>query len=186
MRLKETIFNLLMSGGVLADNTIYQSSFASDTDYVLTVTEPNSLNDRFQFKVSSNKTDEYVHLKSCSLSLADREYEQEFIQDGCIKPDWRKIFQNNDRGMKDNADWFTMRPLFIGIKSKWHIHCSVASCSTDAQYFNPDDFQRFCKAGDLCSSRYQFTEDYSRERRSQKIGSKVQLGKVQVEFYLSH
>jgi len=191
MRLKETIFsttilNSFMSGGVLADNTIYQSSFTSDTDYVLTVTEPNSLNDQFQFKVSSNKTDEYVHLKSCSLSLADKEYKQEFMQDGCIKPDWSKIFQNNDRVKEDNADWFTMRPLFIGIKSKWHIHCSVASCSTDVQHYNPDDFKRFCKAGDLCSTRYQFTVDDFRERRSQKIGSKVPLGKVQVDFYLTH
>ena len=191
MRFKETIFgstilNSLMSGIVVADITIYQSSFTADTDYAVIVYEPNSLNDRFQFKVSSNETDEYVHLKSCSLSLADKEYKQEFIRDGCVKPDWTKIFENSDRVMSNNADWFTMRPLFIGIKSKWHIDCSVASCSSDVHHYHQDDFKRFCKAGDHCSTRYQFTDDDYRERRWQKIGSKVRFGEVQVEFDPSH
>ena len=78
---RTTILNSLLSGSV-AGNAIYQSSFTADRDYVVTVYEPNSLNDRFQFKVSSNNTNEYVHLKSCILSQKAGEYKQEFIQDG--------------------------------------------------------------------------------------------------------
>ena len=104
------------------------------------------------------------------------------VQDGCVKLDWSKIFQNNDRVMTNNADWFTMKPLFIGIKSKWHIDCSVASCNTDIQHNYPDYFEKFCKAGDRCATRYKFTEEDFRERRSQKTGLEIQLGEVQVEF----
>ena len=85
MRLTEKIFSTTIlnsfSSGSVAGNAIYQSSFTADRDYVVTVYEPNSLNDRFQFKVSSNNTNEYVHLKSCILSQEAGEYKQEFIQD---------------------------------------------------------------------------------------------------------
>ena len=180
---------LLISSSVADEITPvnYQSSYTVDTHYSLTVYEPNSSNDRFQFKISSNYADEYVHLESCTLSLIDREYAQEFIQNGCVLPEWGRIFNNKDRIISENADWFTMQPLYVGIKSKWHIECSVASCNRDFLHQYSDD-KKFCKAGDECAKRYSFGV-IDRERRSDRVkktGSKIRHGKVRVELKLNH
>ena len=194
MRLIESTFCslpvLLISSSVAEVITPvkYQSSYTVDTHYNLTVYEPNSLSDRFQFKISSNYIGEYVHLESCTLSLVDREYAQEFIHNGCILPDWSRIFNNNDRVITENADWFTMQPLYAGIKLNWHIECSVASCNGDFHHQYSGD-QKFCKPGDECSARYSFAGAIDRDRRSddvKKSGSKIRHGKVHVELKLNH
>jgi len=107
-------------------------------------------NDRFQFKIWSDHSDNYVHLETCSLSLADtvgRSFEREFINDGCVLSEFKPYFGNENRtSIEINEDWFNMRPI-IGInscKSTWNIDCTVASCNRDLDQESVI-YQRFCK-----------------------------------------
>jgi len=126
-------------------------------------------NDRFQFKVWSDHDKEYVHLETCKLTLdGDSTFEQEFINDGCITDNWENFFSNDNRVEKINEDWFNMRPLLIGCKSKWHIDCTVASCKRGLESSNYDAYEQFCKADDKCEARYttSFMDANARKRRS--------------------
>ena len=117
---------------------------------------PNAdLNKRFQFKVGSDHDDEYVHLESCKLTLDGNDaFEEEFINDGCVTTDWQKYFANENRETLVNEDWFNMRPLLIGCKSKWHIDCTVASCKRGLEKTNYGAYEQFCKADEECKDRY--------------------------------
>ena len=111
-------------------------------------------NKRFQFKVGSDHADEYVHLESCKVSLEGHAFEEEFINDGCVTTGWQKYFDNENRDTLVNEDWFNMRPLLIGCKSKWHIDCTVASCKRGLEHSNYGAYQEFCKADQECEDRY--------------------------------
>ena len=126
-------------------------------------------NDRFQFKIWSDHEHEYVHLETCKLTLeGDDDFEQEFINDGCVTDDWKAYFANEYRTQKINEDWFNMRPLLINCKSKWHIDCTVASCKRGLESTNYGAYEQFCKAGDKCEARYTpgFMDANARKRRS--------------------
>ena len=126
-------------------------------------------NDRFQFKVWSDHEKEYVHLETCELTLeGDSTFRQEFINDGCVTDAWESYFSNDNRVEKINEDWFNMRPLLIGCKSKWHIDCTVASCKRGLESSNTDAYNQFCKADDKCEGRYtaSFMDVNARKRRS--------------------
>merc|ERR1711953_707375 len=126
-------------------------------------------NDRFQFKVWSDHDKEYVHLETCKLTLdGDSTFEQEFINDGCITDNWEIFFSNDNRVEKINEDWFNMRPLLIGCKSKWHIDCTVASCKRGLETSNLGAYEEFCKADQKCEHRYtgSFMDVNARKRRS--------------------
>ena len=126
-------------------------------------------NERFQFKVWSDHNDEYVHLESCKLTLeGNGAFEEEFINDGCVTTEWQNYFANENRETLVNEDWFNMRPLLIGCKSKWHIDCTVASCKRDLEQTNYDAFEAFCKADEECKDRYTapFMGVNARKRRS--------------------
>ena len=111
-------------------------------------------NDRFQFKVYSDHAEEYVHLESCKVSLDGDAFEQEFINDGCVTTGWENYFANENRATLANEDWFNMRPLLIGCKSKWHIDCTVASCKRGLENSNYGAYEQFCKADEECKDRY--------------------------------
>ena len=111
-------------------------------------------NDRFQFKVWSDHAEEYVHLESCKLSLDGDAFEQEFINDGCVTTGWQNYFANENRATLVNEDWFNMRPLLVGCKSKWHIDCTVASCKRGLEDTNYGAYEQFCKADEVCEDRY--------------------------------
>ena len=126
-------------------------------------------NKRFQFKVGSDHDDEYVHLESCKLTLDGNDaFEEEFINDGCVTTDWQKYFANENRETLVNEDWFNMRPLLIGCKSKWHIDCTVASCKRGLEKTNYGAYEQFCKADEECEDRYTapFMGVHARKRRS--------------------
>ena len=126
-------------------------------------------NKRFQFKVGSDHDDEYVHLESCKLTLDGNDaFEEEFINDGCVTTDWQKYFANENRETLVNEDWFNMRPLLIGCKSKWHIDCTVASCKRGLEQTNYGAYEQFCKADEECEDRYTapFMGVHARKRRS--------------------
>ena len=127
-------------------------------------------NDRFQFKVWSDHEEEYVHLETCKLTLGGNSTVElgEFINDGCVTNDWESYFSNDNRVEKINADWFNMRPLLIGCKSKWHIDCTVASCKRGLESSNTDAYNQFCKADQKCEQRYtgSFMNVNARKRRS--------------------
>ena len=126
----------------------------TDTDVI--PFSPNAdPNDRFQFKIWSDHDDEYVHLETCKLTLVgNNHFEQEFINDGCVTDAWDSYFANSDRTEKINEDWFNMRPLLIGCKSKWHIDCTVASCKRGLESSNLEAYEHFCKADYQCAARY--------------------------------
>lgn len=140
----------------------------TDTDVI--PFKPNAdPNDRFQFKVYSDHEHEYVHLESCLLTLDGKSgFEQEFINDGCVTDEWTRYFANDHRNQKINEDWFNMRPLLIGCKSKWHIDCTVASCKRGLKTSNSDAYEQFCKADEKCEDRYTstFFGTNARKRRS--------------------
>ena len=126
-------------------------------------------NDRFQFKVWSDHDDEYVHLESCKLTLDGNDaFKEEFINDGCVTSDWYDYFANKNRETMVNEDWFNMRPLLIGCKSKWHIDCTVASCKRGLETSNYSAYEKFCKADAECEDRYtaSFMGVHARKRRS--------------------
>lgn len=128
-------------------------------------------NERFQFKIWSDHNDEYVHLESCELTLDGKEsFKQEFINDGCVTNDWKSYFSNENRDSLINEDWFNMRPLLIGCKSKWHIDCTVASCKRGLKDSNGSAYEKFCKPDDECEDRYTATfmdlQVHSRKRKS--------------------
>jgi len=126
-------------------------------------------NDRFQFKVWSDHDKEYVHLETCKLTLDGHStFEEEFINDGCVTDGWESFFSNDNRIEKINEDWFNMRPLLIGCKSKWHIDCTVASCKRGLETSNYGAYEEFCKADEKCETRYtaSFMDVNARKRRS--------------------
>ena len=53
-----------------------------------------------------------------------------------------------------HADSFFMKPLTFGCTSEWKIDCVVASCAADLQTSNPEAYQTYCAAGDMCPTRY--------------------------------
>ena len=142
----------------------------TDTDVI--PFSPNAdPNDRFQFKVWSDHEQEYVHLETCKLTLdgySKNAFNEEFINDGCVTDAWKPYFSNDHRIEKINEDWFDMRPLLIGCKSKWHIDCTVASCKRGLEHSNLGAYEQFCKADDKCAERYTtaFMDANARKRRS--------------------
>ena len=126
-------------------------------------------NKRFHFKVWSDHADEYVHLESCKLTLEGNDaFEEEFINDGCVTSGWKNYFANADRDNLTNEDWFNMRPLLIGCKSKWHIDCIVSSCKRGLESSNLGAYEQFCKPDEECEDRYTaaFMGVHARKRRS--------------------
>ena len=144
-------------------------------------------NDRFQFKIWSDHEHEYVHLETCKLTLdGDDAFEQEFINDGCVTDEWDDYFANSDRIFKINEEWFNMRPLLIGIKSKWHIDCTVASCKRGLEASNYAAYAQFCKADDKCHTRYTSTFMGANGRKRRSADSVEGPAEDHVEMDLVH
>jgi len=119
---------------------------------------------RFEFSISSNNPQEYVHIEQCTLSLMDSSTtfqagrEVTFIDSGCVS-DMDIFFEMNDstdigQRIATHADSFFMKPLTFGCTSEWKIDCVVASCAADLQTSNPEAYQTYCAAGDMCPTRY--------------------------------
>ena len=140
------------------------------TDTEVVPFSPNAnQNDRFQFKISSDHSDEYVHLEACSIKTSDGSFDKEFINDGCVKDEFQFYFTNGDRNERVNEDWFNMRPILqLGTcKSTWIIDCTVSSCNRGLDQ-DSKLYEDFCKPGDECADRYTatFMSANARKRRS--------------------
>ena len=116
-------------------------------------------NEKVQFKIWSDHHEEYVHLEECELIQEDANgnivYQQTFMQDGCVENDWKNYIDNSPTRSSPttNEDWFNMRPLVVGCKTKWHIKCKTASCKRGLETENIDAFNAYCSVSDTCPSR---------------------------------
>ena len=159
--------------------------------------KPNANPDeKIQFQIWSDHPEEYVHLEQCVLKQEDDNgqtlYEEIFIRDGCIEKEWIDFFDNSAtrKDSSVNSDWFNMRPLVIGCKSKWHINCTVASCKRGLKAENIDAFNEFCSVSSTCSNRSYFDSfinkptSVRRRRRSDEEGSHV--AEDHVEAVIQH
>ena len=75
--------------------------------------------------------------------------------------------------MGKHADSFFMKPLTFGCTSEWKIDCVVASCAADLQTTNPEAYQTYCAAGDMCPTRYTNLLDFLRNSNDADVGSEV-------------
>merc|ERR1712176_216237 len=120
---------------------------------------PNADPDKkVQFKIWSDHSEEYVHLEECELVQEDQNgnivYKEVFMRDGCVEKVWEHYFDNSDRESPTiNEDWFNMKPLVVGCKTKWHIKCKTASCKRGLETENEEAFNAYCSVSDLCTSR---------------------------------
>ena len=124
--------------------------------------EPNSdPNKKIQFKIWSDHPEEYVHLEECELTQEDENgdviFREVFMRDGCVDPTGTlaQIFDNSPTRNSPtiNEDWFNMRPLVMGCKTKWNIKCKTASCKRGLEFENKEAFNEFCSISDSCTSR---------------------------------
>ena len=153
-------------------------------------------NEKIQFKIWSDHPEEYVHLEECVLKQEDENghslYEEIFVRDGCIEKDWNDFFDNSParKDFTANSDWFNMRPLLIGCKSKWHIDCTVASCKRGLKAGNIDAFTKFCSVSSTCSNRSYFdsfiNKPTSARRRRRSTEGDSSVAEDHVEAVIQH
>ena len=116
-------------------------------------------NEKVQFKIWSDHPEEYVHLEECELIQEDANdnvvYQQTFMRDGCVEDAWENYIDNSPvrSSATINEDWFNMRPLVIGCKTKWHIKCKTASCKRGLEAENEEAFNAYCSVSDTCPNR---------------------------------
>ena len=116
-------------------------------------------NEKVQFKIWSDHPAEYVHLEECELMREDDNgnivYQQVFMRDGCVEADWNPFIDNSLERTDPtiNEDWFNMRPLVTGCKTKWHIKCKTASCKRGLETENEQAFNAYCSMSDSCPNR---------------------------------
>ena len=99
----------------------------------------------FEMSDSTSDIGKYWELESDELDLPSDQDE------------WTPfIFIESISGQRNgkHADSFFMKPLTFGCTSEWKIDCVVASCAADLQTSNPEAYQKYCAAGDMCSTRY--------------------------------
>ena len=58
----------------------------------------------------------------------------------------------------------------FGCTSEWKIDCTVTSCSADLELTNPEIYQKYCSAGDMCPTRYTNILNYLRNANDGESG----------------
>ena len=156
-------------------------------------------NEKVQFKIWSDHHEEYVHLEECELIQEDANgnvvYQQTFMRDGCVEDDWENFIDNSPirSSPTTNEDWFNMRPLVVGCKTKWHIKCKTASCKRGLETENIDAFNAYCSVSNTCPNRSYLasflnpphTNVHGRKRR-QAIEDVEEVDEAIVEVTVTH